>query len=807
MRGGAAGVKTERGGELLTLVAPLVYLGVAVAMVLTVCRNGVYPSGSNMMYHLYRGQTIYGAWSQGVLWPGLDWLWYNGVELLRWVSPLPAYWAAFGIWLAGGDLPTGFLIAIGLICFLDGMSWMLVGRWCRRPYVGALMGLIWFFIPFNLYMLFAVGDLGYAMAMVFLPVLICQSWLFVHRPKWTRLPWIALCFALITLCSLGCAWAVCLGLILFLFLLCAHRRCRWRAGVQILLAMISGIGLTGVWLCAAVLDGNGVTLAARTVEDVWAAFDPLACLRQEGSVPYLGLAALMLAIFGSFCARRAEAGVFRAGLLLLLCVCLPADGLPGSAHWICLAAPALCLVLFAFLSWSTLRRPLAALMCLLLVFDLFPAWALLRGTGSGELAGERLDELQAAALIDQAQDAQLQRLALLDDGALESTGPFLISAWNGSTAAAFGWEWETAQTAENIAQVNQAMADGCYLYVFDRCMELGCDGVLFALDALANGAGDLDALDAAARALGYELVAMQDAYVLYILPTQGSWGLVSGYPAIGIGSSASMMSLRFPALEEASSANLNDYTFEQLSQYQTVYLSGFTWDDREQAEQLLLRLSRAGVRVVIDAQSLPAGPSSFLGVACWEISFSNDLPALHTADGMLYTGLLSQDGAWETAFLEGLEDCLGWLEVDGLTLEAYGTVDNENLIFIGLNLPFFYASTGDETAGRLMGRLLNLSVSDLPERTLVDLEVTYSYGGVTVTSPADGVNTTLAYHKEFRSDGDISEENHLLVVQGGTTDVALDSPYLGLGLAVSVGSLLLAVGLCLEARRKEAGKY
>lgn len=794
-------MKRAAGGELLTLLAPLTYLGIAVAMVLAVCRNGVYPSGSGMMYHLYRGQALYEAWGQGVLWPGLDWLWYNGVELLRWTAPLPACWAAFGIWLAGGDLPSGFLIAIGLLCFLDGMSWLLAGRWCRRPYVGAVLGLVWFFMPFNLYMLFAVGDLGYAMAMALLPLLVCQCWRFVRWPKWTYLLQLALCFAFLTLCSAGCAWAVFLGLFLFLLLLCTPGR-RWREGLQALLALALGLGLTGVWLCAAALDKNGVALAARTVESLWSAFNPSACLQEGGAVPYLGLAAFALAIFGSFCGQKAALPAFWAGLLLLLCACLPAENLPGGAHWLKLAAPALCLILFGLLNWPSLRRPLAALICVALIFDIFPARALIIGTQSGELAGERLDKLQAAALIDQAQDAQLQRIALLDGGALESAGPFLVSAWNGSTATASGWAWEAAQTAENIVQINQGLADGLYLYVFDRCMELGCDGVLVALDALANGAEDLDALDEAARALGYGQAAVQDTYVLYILPTQGSWGLLTDYPAIGIGTSAAIASLYFPAIEETSSANLNDYTFEQLSRYQTVYLSGFTWDDQTQAEALLLQLSRAGVRIVVDAQGLSSGPSPFLGVTCWDISFSGGFPTLYTAEGGLSTGAFSQSEAWKTVFLEGLEDCRGWLEEDGLVLGAWGTVDNENLIFIGLNLPYFYESTGDETAGQLLGQLLNLSGDGLPRRALVSLEVTYSYTGVTVTSPEDGVNTTLAYHDGFQSDGEIQERNHLLVVQKGTTAITLGYPHLRLGLSVSAASLLLCAALCLHVRRR-----
>ncbi|MCD8331549.1 MAG: hypothetical protein LUB63_03330, partial [Oscillospiraceae bacterium] len=249
-------MERKSGGEFLLLAAPAVYLVVAVAVTLTVCRSGVYPSGSDMMYHLYRGQRVYAALKDGVLWPGLDWLMYNGMELLRWISPVPAYGAALGIWLAGGDVLGGYLVLIGLLYFLNAVSWLLVGQRWGRPRMGAFLGLIWFFLPFNLYMLFAVGDLGYTMGAALLPPLISLCCQFVSHPKWTRLPEIALCSALLTLCSVECPGIVLPGLALLLLFLGLWNRC-WREGLLALLAAGAGLAATGVWLCACVLGKPG----------------------------------------------------------------------------------------------------------------------------------------------------------------------------------------------------------------------------------------------------------------------------------------------------------------------------------------------------------------------------------------------------------------------------------------------------------------------------------------------------------------------------------------------------------------------
>lgn len=787
--------------EFILLLAPACYLAAAVATVLIVCRNGLYPSGSDILYHLYRGDAVYSAWREGSLWILWDPLLYNGVELLRQVSPGPAYAAALAIWLAGGDVLNGYLILLGLLCFFSGVSWLWVGRRCGRPCLAALLGLIWFFLPFHLYMLFSVGDLGHSISMLFLPPLVCLLYQYILAPKWTRLPGISACFAAMALCSVSCAGVLLWGLFLFI-LLCAALTRRWRTGMEALLAVLLGLAAAGLWLCPALLGGNGVTLTAQRVSSLWAALNPLACLNSEGASPYFGAAALALAVLGSLFSQKRSLPGFWSGLLLLLCAAVPVSLLPGSSYWIKLASLALCLILFAFLSWPSLRRPLAALLCLLLCLDVLPALQLIRGSQSGELAADRLDALQAYTLIDKAQEQGLQRLALLDGGALEGAGAFLTAGWNGSLAACFGWRWETAGTAENISHIEQALSDSCYLYVFDRCMELGSDGVLIALDQAADLAG----LDQAAQTVGYTAAASNDAYRLYTLATEGSWGLLTQYPAIAIGDSAALAATWFPALEEGSSSNLSDYSLQQLSEYQTVYLSGFTYDDQESAEALLLQLSQAGTRVVVDANGLSSdrlGQRTFLGVAIHSVSISASFLSLSTAEAALPIDLYDQQTPWRTVYLEGLEELWGWIGEDELTMEICGTAENENLVLIGLNLPYYYELTGDEAVGQLLCRLLGLSQDQLPQRTLVPLELAYGRDSITVTSPADGVNTTLAFHDSFQSAGAIAQWNHLLVVPQGTTVISLSYPYLRLGLAVTAAGLLLSAALCLSVRRRD----
>lgn len=57
--------------------------------------------------------------------------------------------------------------------------------------------------------------------------------------------------------------------------------------------------------------------------------------------------------------------------------------------------------------------------------------------------------------------------------------------------------------------------------------------------------------------------------------------------------------MQFPSIGEGRSVNLNDYTFEELAEYSTIYLGSFSYEDKESAEDLILRLSRAGVKIIM----------------------------------------------------------------------------------------------------------------------------------------------------------------------------------------------------------------
>lgn len=814
--------KNRQFGRQLYSFLPLFYLCMAVGVVALVSRGGVYPSGSDTMYHVFRGDLVYKAVCGGDLWPGYTPLWYNGVEILRYWPPLPAYFMALCQAAAGGDPLNGYLVFVGAVCFLGALPWLWIGQRLERPFLGGFLGALWFFLPNNLLAIFQEGNLARALSMVFLPVFLYLVEEYLRTQNRRLFPGLAGSFLLMVLCHLGYAGMLALAVLLFLLLHRIFRGKKQGAGA-VLFSMLFGFLMTSIWSLSALRGGISNVDSSESMagffQSLAITLNPLERLESGNGNFYFGLAAFLLAVFGILGGNREERPDFAAGILICLStgssVYYLFRSLPGGQYlWMLrFISIALCLILLGLLFWKTLRRSLVLLWCVLLVLDCVPSLSLLTGTQNGVRAADRLDSLQETTLIARAQEVTEQRMALMDESAMGSTGAFLVSDWGNSVPAVFGAGWEAASTSSNIVQLNKALSGGQFLYLFDRCLELGSDTVLVYESRLPKTSDAVENLDAAAKSVGYELLEKSGGYRLYHKETGcKSWGTKTRYSAIGIGSGAAAISLDFPAVEETDSWNLNEYSFEQLSQYETIYLAGFTYDDKEEAEALVTQLSEAGVHIVIAADGIPedrkANNQSFLGITCNPVTFSNGYPELLTVDGTINADLFpTKYATWQTVFVNGLDECWGRLYDNGLELPFFGTVKNENIVVIGIGLTRFYGLTQDPSVGKLLSRAMTLSSSELPERTIVPLEIRQSAHEITVESPEDKVNTALAYHDSFLSEKELWEKNHLTYVNSGATVIRITSPYFWSGAAISAaGAVFLVLYLVFLSRCGRKGQ-
>lgn len=815
-------MKERKQPYYLILIMLIFYALLSFVVAKLVQNSGIYPSGVDTLGHIYKGDMLYKAIGKGDFWPLFDPFWYNGMETMRYTAPLPLYFLALCQWFGGGNPLNGYLVFVAAICLLGAISWLSIGFKVKRPFFGSFVGVLWFFMPNNLYVLFHEGNLPQSMCIALLPLLMYLVYKCLREKPWYAWCELSVCFSLLVLCQPGYAGLVLLALVVY-FVFDAIVSRQWLEGVRVAVSLALGYLLAGIWLVPFLVrkcvSQVSMEVLADFFQDVLLSLNPFARYQRGCVDVYFGLAVLLLAIFGGLLSKKKSLPGFWTGLIVFIGTSdisyILLSHLPGGQilQMLRFISIALCMVLFSFLIWDTLKKGWVVLFAALLVLDALPSLPMVVGHMSETKPQKILADYADWTLIEQAKEITNQRLALVDESALNAMGAYLATGFGEPLAISYGAMGELSATSTNFLQIERALEEGEYPYVFDRCLELGNDTVIVRMDIV----GSLDRhpikeMDAAASNVGYRMVNSNDNYRLYHYEIDGNWGTVSEYPAIGIGSATDQLSRQFPAVEETESDNLNDYTFEQLSNYDLIYLAGFTYDDKAAAEELITRLGASGVRIVIAADGIPddrgSQNQSFLGVVCNGVVFSQGYPDLDTVDGVLETDLFP-DGyrEWSTVYVDGLDEVWGTVENVDWELPFYGTVKNENIIVIGLNLTYYYGLTEDESIGRLLDRTLNISSRDLPKREIVPYSVQYLEDKIVLNSEQSGLNTGIAYHDSFKANGGIYQRNHLLHVGEGETVLFLTYPYLHWGMISSIVAAALLVWHTLyRKRRTESGE-
>lgn len=783
------------------VLAMILYAFLAVGIVFVIYIGGTYPVGADAMSHVYKGNVLYHNISQGNWYPLYDNLWYNGVQMLRYWAPLPVYFSAFCQFLAGGSDINGYLIYISLVFYGGALVWLYIGIRQQRIMLGTFVGVLWFFLPNNLYTLFVVGHLGRALLMVFLPLILYFIEISLVKGRWQTVCKIVPIYACMLLCDLE--YAAVFALIMLSYLL-IYRIINHQKGrcIPIMCAMLLGFALIGIWLVPSLRGGKLADDALRMMkeyfQDAVISLDPVRRLTRGNVDYYFGLSVFLLAVFGAVCGKKRSLHGFWAGLIIFACtttsMCAIFAKIPGGRYiWMLqFISIALCFILYSFVTWDTLKRGFVVICCIILVVDIVPSYTLIYH-GKGTLtASENMEQSAQGTLIAKTRKITKQRAALIDGSTLGAMAPYLLTDYNGAKVPeSFGTGWRAATTSNNIARLNDAVEEGFYLFLFDRCLELGDDTVLIKKSELRDPDKDLIEVTECAQKLGYILAASNDSYLLYHIKTYEQFGTTCQYEGLAIGSSSDFLAYGYPNIEPGDSNNVNDYSYDKLSKYKVIYLSGFTYDDKDKAEKMLLRLSEAGVRIIVNGDGIPDNPQTkikeFMGVECQDIYFQNGYPVLYTKEGELDTSLFDVDKRnWKTVYLNGLDNTMGYLYDTGVKIDFAGNVENDNIVFLGINLTYHYFLTRDESVGKFLGSLMDDALAELPDRALVPLDIAHAEDQIIIISPQDQVNTTIAYQDIFDSSEKIHSVHNLLEVNSGETKITLKYPYFWPGMIVSI---------------------
>lgn len=786
-----------------TPLSLLILAAISVILTLAVWKSGLYPLGFDIHGHLFKAQVLLDAIKDGNFYPLYSEYWYNGIQLFRYWPALPYYFLALLAFLTGGIM-RGYLAFLAASYFIGGAGWIFLSRKINRPKLGLFLAAAWFFLPDNVRVFFGEGNYPRMFITMLLPWLFSFLWLFVcYRKKKFLLP-LVLTMLAIVFSHLMIAAMVGVGTALFLLFYAIFNR-RAKESLFALAGMLAAFAVAGTWVYPALvggitaMDSSGTSdLMASLSAALKDSLNPFARLDDGIADLYFGLSIALISLIGIFASKSKNRSGFVVMVLIILgtttAITPLLQELPLSQlFWIRRFAPiAYACFIIALLEWKTLRKPLLGIMCAALALDCVPTMNLsVMETHMNIPATEsEIAQSMDAYLFSDAQELTKQRVSLMDLSTLGPMPSYGFCMLDSKTKYVFGWAWQGASTAQNISYLNESLENKNYDYLFDRSVELGADTVLMEKSRI-SGETDRDNLLYAASLSGYSLAEENDKMLLFSLNVSGSFGVQTTYTGLAIGTTAALVPGILPSYHPGDKLMIDDYSVEELEQYDRIYLSGFFYDDKETAEALVRQVAADGVQVYIDMNRIPADPltsrMTFLDVSAQPVTFYDRYPELitptRTAQAMDFPEGYE---TWNTVYLTGLSESYGYAWFEDTKLDFAGKGEDENITFIGFNILFHAYTAGDTEVKSVLNDMMALDENTLPEREIVPISVAYGNDTITIVSPTDNVNTTIAWQDIFESEQDIWDENNFLVVNKGTTVITMRYPYLSRGTAISI---------------------
>lgn len=762
-----------------------------------------YPWGIDTYGHIFKADVLYQNIKKGNFYPLFTERWYNGIQPFRYWAPFSYYVLAIFQFFSGGDPIKAYIIFIGASFFIGGFGWLLWGIKSKRIFIALIIGIVWFFLPENLRILFFEGNIPRVVITSLIPYLFFFLWEFVEHEKKSAIIPMTVFMILIIMSHLMVGAMLGITTFIFLFIYsCVFKK--FIRSSQVIIAMLLAFAICGIWLFPA-LKGGLVSMDSGATSDVMRALstpftkslNPFIRLTSDGrnGFFYYGLSIIVVSVLGIFLSSKKSLPGFITVIIVFLgtttaflpvLIKLPLNQL----LWMMRFTPiAYGIFMLSLLNWTKCKKYFMAMFLIMIIadsaisfrFSLFPS--------------QRNSNVEN--IIDAAKSVTKQRIALLDSSAFGSYPSFYMSNNGKKVSYSYGWAWQGASTAENIVLLNTALENGYYNYMFDRSIELGCDTVIVRKDSLKKSKSNFNEINSAAKRSQFKLYTETYEGYVFHRETPKNFGVITSYSGLCIGRSAEQIPLQYPSFEVGKSRNIQDYTIEELSKYKTIYLSDFSYNDRKKAEKMLSKLSSMGVKIVVDMNKIPADEVTkrvtFMGVTAQAISFDKKMPDLFF-NGQKYVSVNFDEKYknWNTVYLQNLPtvDGIAWVKDKKLAFIGKGVGDNKNITYVGFNLMFHAMQDDDAGAISIMDSAIGNSSSVLPERKIVPISVKYNNNSFSINSPKDNVNTTIAYLDSYNSTSKISDKQNLLNVEKGETNIKVTYPYLTDGIVVSLIGLI-----------------
>lgn len=792
------------------IISGCVILVSAILLLFLITRSGPYPWGSDAWGHLFKSRMLYDEVREGNLFPLYSDSWYNGTQPFRYWAPLPYYLLLTFEFISGGNAALTYNIFLAFVIIAGAAGWVLWGLKTGRRAMGLLFGILWFFMPDNLRVLFSEGNIPRVVVTVLFPYLLLAAWDYVESRSRKSLIFLFILSFMLTLCHAMISAMAAITVFIFTIWYGAGTG-QTRRSYEAVGALAAGILFSGIWLFPA-LKGGIISLnpeavleaAKQNALSITQSLNPFYRLAGNKEVFYFGLSIALISLFGLvFGGKRSRAG-FAITLLVLagttealfsLIAKLPMSQL----FWMWRFAPlAMATFLYGLLLWQDVKKPVLGVIVALLVLDgAFTFRLLAYGAGVPDVKAD----------LDSAVAVSSNRIAVLDLSRFGSFPSYYLGYNDAGKRAGqvFGWASQGARTMPNLVWLNTALEKGWYPFLFDRSLELGADTLIVMREEIKKE----DAFINEALRSGYEIKESNSRSIILKYPVDGPFATTAGYEALGIGRYANNISFVFPCFEVGGSTYLDDYSDEKLMKYKVIYLSGFKYRDKVKAEDMVKRLSQKGLKFVIDMTGAETdiftSRASFLGVIAQPVEFIGNYPALQVRNSEIRLGSMPEDNIeWRTVYLENLDRVYGSADFQNQGMSFWGMKLNENVAFIGFNLPYFAVETGDEKAIGLLEEVTGLKAYEPPKREIVGIQVEAEKDIIRIKADKEGAITGLAALDSFVSTGGAYDELHnLVLMEVSELELKIIYPYFWQSLALSLAGIVVFLALYGAIFRRE----
>jgi uncharacterized membrane protein len=711
-------IKNKRGTNALMVLRAILVVTLGSILiywpVISINNPNAIPWGSDTLGHVSRLEFLTKSIQQGIYIPDIYPSWYLGMQLFRYYPPLTYYF------LILIDLITRqAVLAVNWLIFLcaliGGLSFLLYKKWIGwLPAIGG--GLIYLILPDNVRVAFSEGNLPRVLASAFVPLLFYLMLDFFERPQHQiNLVGISAIFLLFVFCHpmMAAIYAIFAAIIALLSWLV--KMSNWRSATLVIACIALGIGLAGWWLLPSLTGGitelNATAVTqALPVSSLSTLLNPLLRLRNP-EIEYSGLSLVVFSLAALFSKniRDKRTIVFTAaGLAGILAYTpffneifksLPAHNLLWPSRFQGISSFLILLSSLWFLrKISGIKKGLIAIL-------LFAVMITDVGL-SKRLIATRLPSADLVAVSTEIGAQSGWREVTLDKSKLGSQASYFIDE-NSQREQVFGWAYQGAKTAKNVAGLNDAMDFGAYTYLLDRLALFGVDDVIMLNDAVPS-----EVISPILISDNFS-IASQNSFLTHLHRDGLPRAVIADYPGMAIGKGAVNYSFLFPQIVQGNSNYIDDYSLEQLEHYKTLVLSGFSWHDKNKVEALVQAVADQDVNIVIDLTQTQLDPvaqiAQFLGV--WgEPIIMDPNPVTVDWKGQRTTlmGFGKPNDLWYTQAPQGVDQNEATLQYLGQTLVVIGSInhDNHKIWFLGLNLVYHALETRDPEALKMLSDVL-----------------------------------------------------------------------------------------------------